>query len=155
MRVIFLDFDGVLTSLNSRWKLIPEKCDLLGKILEETNAMIVISSSWRRDNLKDTFDFLTNCERNHYLNNYPFPFVNKIIGQTERIMNASIRFGSHPKRGEEIKRYLESNPGITNYVILDDENDMLFEQQEHFVNTYFLEGLSEKDVKEAIDILNK
>lgn len=42
-----------------------------------------------------------------------------------------------------------------NYVILDDDSDMLLEQAEHFVKTDTLLGLSEDDVERAIKILNQ
>lgn len=32
-KIIFLDFDGVITTLKSGWKLDPEKLELLGRIL--------------------------------------------------------------------------------------------------------------------------
>ena len=51
MKVIFLDVDGVLTSedyLNGvEFDLSEEKIKLLKKIVEQTNAKIVLSSSWK------------------------------------------------------------------------------------------------------------
>lgn len=38
-----------------------------------------------------------------------------------------------PTRGYEIKKYLEEHPEIKYYIIIDDENQFLPEQQDHFV----------------------
>lgn len=40
------------------------------------------------------------------------------------------------------------------YVILDDEEDLLFNQREHFVKVDGSKGLSKTDVRETIKILN-
>lgn len=45
MKIIFLDFDGVITTPSSKYRLSPPHMDILGKILESTGACIVISSS--------------------------------------------------------------------------------------------------------------
>lgn len=42
-----------------------------------------------------------------------------------------------------------------NYVILDDDDDMLLEQKDHFINTDGMIGLTDLDVSNAIKILNK
>ena len=47
MKVIFLDFDGVIT-LPPKWHLESDKIKLVKKIVDETGAKIVVSSSWRR-----------------------------------------------------------------------------------------------------------
>ena len=60
-------------------------------------------------------------------------------------------------RGEEIKSYINENlePGTFNYVILDDNNDMLDEQQEFFIETDWELGINESDVEKAVEILNR
>lgn len=47
---------------------------------------------------------------------------------------------------------MEQHPEITNYVILDDDTDMLDEQKEHFVNTDTYKGINDDDVNKAIKI---
>jgi hypothetical protein len=42
-----------------------------------------------------------------------------------------------------------------NYVIIDDDADMLEEQLPYFIQTRFMVGLTKENVKEAINILNK
>lgn len=58
-------------------------------------------------------------------------------------------------RGVEIKQYLDEHQEIENYVILDDDSDMLLSQKDHFIKTDSESGISEEDVKRAIEILNK
>lgn len=57
-KIIFLDIDGVLATpeylKDGLWGLHPEKQKLLGEILSQTDAQIVLSSSWRLPNLYDT-----------------------------------------------------------------------------------------------------
>lgn len=58
MKVIFLDFDGVITSKNG-YSLDLEKMEMAKKICDETGAYIVVSSSWRRFALEDTIKSIT------------------------------------------------------------------------------------------------
>lgn len=163
MKVIFLDFDGVITTLESGWRLCPQKMELLGKIIGVTGAKIVISSSWRRNTLEETLKFIgggcVNAKDN------PFPYCDDVVGITNRMyafsyndpINAN---GKRPNylipRGVEIDRWLKVNGhDVENYVILDDDDDMLYCQRNNFVRTDAYGGLSEENVKQAIKILNK
>jgi len=51
-KTIILDFDGVLTNLNSGFKLNPEKLELMSKIIEATDCSLVISSAWRNHDVE-------------------------------------------------------------------------------------------------------
>lgn len=57
-KIIFLDIDGVIatpeTIIRGAWGLTPECQKKLGKIIEKTNAKIVVSSSWRLKNTEET-----------------------------------------------------------------------------------------------------
>ena len=55
-KIIFLDFDGVITTYASKWEIDNEKCLLVKKICDETGAKIVISSSWRYSTVEKTID---------------------------------------------------------------------------------------------------
>jgi len=77
---------------------------------------IVVTSTWRlHDNYKE-------CLINGGLRSGI-----EILGHTPRFSGQS--------RGAEIKAYLEEHPEITYYVIVDDEEDMLPEQFDHFICT--------------------
>lgn len=163
MKVIFLDFDGVITTLESGWNLCTKKMQLLGEIIEKTDARIVISSSWRRNTLEDTIKFISG-DSIHSKDN-PFPHCDKVIGITDRMYafswndKVNERTGRRPNylipRGVEIDRWLKINGhDVDNYVILDDDNDMLYCQRNNFVQTDPYKGLSEENVEQAIKILN-
>ena len=57
-KIIFLDIDGVIATPenidNGSWGLVDTKQELLGEILKYTNADIVLSSSWRENDLHNT-----------------------------------------------------------------------------------------------------
>jgi len=55
MKVIFLDFDGVIT-IPPKWYLNAGKIKWIKKIVDETDAKIVVSSSWRMDSVEETID---------------------------------------------------------------------------------------------------
>lgn len=59
-KVVFLDFDGVVTTLKSNWTIDNSKVDLVKQICDATGAKIVISSSWRRYTLEQTIEAITN-----------------------------------------------------------------------------------------------
>jgi hypothetical protein len=156
MKVIFLDFDGVITTRQSKYKLDPEKMALVGRILDATDAKIVISSSWRGGSLEETIKHITDKE--HFLiDGNPFPYPEAVIGVTERMCSFcypnSDRFYELP-RGCEIEHYLHQHSEIDSYVIIDDDQDMLLCQADNFVPTAGWLGITEKDVEKAIKILN-
>lgn len=142
MKVIFLDFDGVITTLKSKWLLDDEKMLLVKEICDKTGAKIVISSSWRIKDVETTLKWAFNkdYDDSHYLLN-----TTMVVGITER--------PSSTFRGTDIQKYLDTHPEIENYVILDDDTDMLDSQKDHFINTDSCLGISKEDVKQAIEIL--
>jgi hypothetical protein len=44
---------------------------------------------------------------------------------------------------------------VDNYVIFDDDSDMLYNQREHFIKTSRKTGLDDSDVEKAIELLKK
>lgn len=159
-KIIFLDIDGVI-AVPPTWKLSIAKQELLGKILEKTDAEIVLSSSWRCLTLEDTKDRMTEAG---------FLYTDKLVGVTIRAYHY-IEGGVHLSipRGVEIKQWLDTNihsdngrnydrkePKVDfNYVILDDDSDMLLEQEKNFIKTDSEQGIQEHDVYKAIGILNQ
>lgn len=153
MKVVFLDFDGVITSKNG-YSLDPEKMELVKRICNETGDYIVVSSSWRRFTLEDTIKSITEvCD------SLPVPFLipERIIGVTPQMY--AFKYVNPKKyfivpRGYEIERYLEERKDIEKYVIIDDENDMLLCQKPFFIKINSKSGISEKDVEKAIKLLS-
>ena len=157
MKVIFLDFDGVITTLKSKYKLDPDKMALIGRIMDATDAKIVISSSWRRFSLEETIKEITDTSQFNVGDN-PFPYPDAVVGVTERMYSFSYpnndrHFGL--PRGVEIQYYIDTHKEIEQYVILDDDCDMLLCQADNFIHTDTYEGISELDAEKAIVILNK
>lgn len=147
-KYIFLDIDGVVTSSNSCFNFDTDCFDRLAKILDRTGAGIVVSSSWRAYNVKDTIRNLANPNDVVIAGN-PFPFCDRIVGITPHwpmIDDDSVR-------GKEIDAYLGTHP-CSSYVILDDIYDFLPEQDAHVVNVHDSTGISDEDVVKAKQILN-
>ena len=157
MKVIFLDFDGVITTHKSQYRLDKDKMELVKRICDETDAYIVISSSWRRFTLEDTIKDITDTSS--WYVPVPFTPIERVVGVTSRMYSfkgGDNKYKCHYTlpRGVEIERYLRENEDIDKYVILDDDADMLLEQAPYFIKTDAIEGLSEQDAEKAITILN-
>jgi hypothetical protein len=112
--IVFLDFDGVLNSdrstqeLGTRYRFSRASVEAFNSILRETDAKIVISSSWREHwTLKENAQFL---ERDGVL-------PGRVIGKTPSL--------NDQERGLEINTWLASVPyPVKSFVILDDRDDM-------------------------------
>lgn len=147
MKVLFLDFDGVLNSAASfMWEqrkktinvantLSPINCSNLQYILEKArDVKVVISSTWRH--------LHTMVELQNILNGYGVEAA-RVIGKTPGTM------GNH--RGREIRMWLDANPNVTQYAILDDDPDAghglymeegVVDMKGHFFMTDESDGLS-------------
>lgn len=152
-KIVFLDFDGVITTLDSDWTIDEDKCALVKEICDNTGAKIVISSSWRHNTLSETIE---------KENLQDWSLKNYCIGITKRcFLTGDSRFTEIPRRGIEIEQWLreyKANNLDTNiqYVILDDNTyDLLYIQKDNVVQTDSYNGISEENVEQAISILNK
>lgn len=150
MKIIFLDFDGVISTHEKRWRLDMEKIELLKEIVDKTDAKIVVSSSWKRGftEVDNFIKSLYNGSRNKDLNNVTIFnwFANSIYDITDN--NGSWR-------GDEIQRWIDKhNEEIESYVILDDDSDFHDNQLFNFVQTDSYEGITSREVKLCIKILN-
>ena len=145
MKVIFLDFDGVIT-IPPKWYLQADLIKNVKKIVDKTGAKIVVSSSWRMDTIEETIDKMIGrpkrCPRNRMLN----WFIDNLYDVTHTYRGL---------RGQEVKDWLNEHDDIENYVIIDDDGDFLDEQLYHFVQTNYEDGLTEVETKRAIKVLNK
>lgn len=155
MKVIFLDIDGVLNlcyeGRDEYGSLFhPHLVDNLKRLIDETGAKIVISSTWR-------FSGLVIMREMWDKRGLP----GEVIGITPNFMR---KYGTTLCRGKEIDSYLEENKDITSYVILDDDTDMEDHQMDRFVKTSgnidhedcvdIGYGLTSRCVDRAIEILN-
>ena len=131
----------------------PDAINRLIKFLDDTNAKIVLSSSWRSLNIQSTI--LEFSTFNH-------EFLKKLIPY---IIGVTPRFYEYRKRGNEIKYWMDmlsidyntlvkrgyilENVELSKdyrYVIVDDDSDML--EGQNFVQTDFQTGLTDEDVNE-------
>lgn len=156
MKVIFLDIDGVLVTGETVNTLIHVTEDdpfcafargpvyQLNRIVRETGAEIVISSSWRCDGPR--WLALMTHFRQQGVEKEP-------IGRTIRLRPR--RGESYVQRGKEIKVWLSND--VTEYVALDDDCDM-DDIPGHFVyikNGMWRGGLLAGHAELAIAILNR
>jgi len=145
-KVIFLDCDGVLNRAQTgdmRY-FTPSCFTAFRRIVAETGAKVVLSTSWR-----EFVDWET------MLRDYFGAIGISVIGKTDVIRDAESEDVCNV-RAEEIRRYIESHSDkIGRYVVLDDI-DMREEFPGHCICTcaYHRIGLDEGWADEAIGILN-
>ena len=148
MKIIFLDMDGVINPMNEyyehleatkgefglgadRLRYVNPRCSaLLNEITDKTGAKLVLSSCWRvgRD-----------------LDELQAEFIRK--GITGELIGKTPRTGE--RRGVEIQYWLDDNPEVSQFIILDDDSDMEH-LMSHLVRTDTEEGLTRKETDEAI-----
>jgi hypothetical protein len=167
-KILFLDVDGVICSEWSwhpnRYKENPKLIDpfdqeclkQLYRIIEEGGITdIVISSCWRYGILEKTKKEFS--DRN-------FKYVDLITGETPHLRwywnhkEFELDDIHHPEnRGMEIEIWLSEHMKEEdyNYLILDDDTDMLYTQRNNFIKTDSYKGLMEKHVKRALKILKR
>jgi len=174
-KIIFLDVDGVL-NCQKTWTgphadsvatLCPDMCDRLQRIVQETNAIVVLSSTWRMFNgrgRKKLTKWL--AERDITIHSQTKDL--SIVWQAEQgtlhesfqgQVNDTWGKPHRPERGDEIALWLKEHeaefPRLEReFVILDDDSDMLPSQRQNFVHTSFKDGLTERHAAKAIRILN-
>lgn len=146
MRVIFLDVDGVLNSIQSRTILALSKGALrrLAVLVKLTGAQIVVSSTWRKTT---TYYGSSAWRRLQRALRYRGIEIYSKTPEIDGVM-----------RGEEIAQWLSANRGweLDSYVILDDlpREAFYMSQWPHLVQTSMATGLTEADVDRAIKILD-
>ena len=144
-RIIVLDVDGVLN--NGSWAmemydkgirtyrddiLYEPALERLKRIVDATDAQIVVSSSWRQ--IPTAYKHLQE-----WLEMYGM----KVADITPYVGGC---------RGDDITAWFNRNPGEWSYVILDDEDDM-DGHMDHLVQTDFDVGLIDEDCERAISLL--
>jgi hypothetical protein len=173
-KIVFLDIDGVLNSERLAaendekhrargehrcecYSLIYQMdracVERLNRIVRETGALVVISSSWRK--LMDLDEIKRVLAS--------FGFAGEVIGETPDLVNdptwlAKNRWGRehHERidRGHEIWEWITQHPEVTHFVILDDCTDMAHVKPFH-VHTDFEIGLDDPDVERALHLMAK
>jgi len=167
MKIIFLDIDGVLNSVDFAERnykktgkgllmsdfLDPFAVDGMKKFLDKhPDIRLVISSSWRYGDVHETVDF--------FRRNGMSPLADYVIGDTPRSYSG--------ERGKEIQWFLEhigtdvmgdfiidNDIKVDRYVIVDDEDfDMLdFQKENHLVKIDSQYGITNNDYDKIEKIL--
>lgn len=154
--IIFLDVDGVL---NHRGvflprigpdPLCPEAVRRFIALVKATSAKVVLSSTWR----------LGGRQTKHYRKLRTAGVLDTIhkdwrtVDLPCHVESGLIISGAEgARRGREIAEWLNRHPEIKDFVILDDDSDMLPEQMDRFVQTSFDTGLLDYHCQRAHAIL--
>jgi len=139
--------------------------EYLNELIQITNAKVVISSTWRHsginymkevwklENMKGDIIGITPSFRSE-IDKYSIPRGCEIEAFLDNTLNFSHINWSKEKQLESM---IKSN--IDNYIILDDDSDMLYNQRNHFVHILpsprNKEGFNEEYYKEALNKLSK
>ncbi len=181
-RFIFLDIDGVIatpkTVEHGKWTLTPEKQDLLGMIIEKTGAKIVLSSSWRKHTIEDTIEHMKEhgfrfCDEIVGVTIRAYHYIEKGVHLSiprgveikqwldTHVIYPWYAYPEHKEKYEVLNedgsfKMMRSNKLGTdfNYVILDDDSDMLYEQSKYFIHCDSMEGLTLEQANKAIEVLS-
>lgn len=151
-KIIFLDFDGVMDTsfmkisltkerqaLSDEYGLLfDEKCvENLKKIIDATNADIVVTSSWKLDMSLEKLQEMWKHRK----------LPGKVVGVTPNLIGS---------RSEEISAWLEAHGGTDlRYVIIDDMSADYFDSPvaEHLINVNPYIGLDSKTADIVIKYL--
>lgn len=183
---MFLDIDGVLNHetfyenysveyrqaererLNDEWGDVfcPKSTEYINNVIKETQCKVVISSSKRF--IEGDRAYMNSMWKNR-------GFIGEIIGITP-FLTFKQNTDSSVSRGEEIKHWLSKHKfsnidwskedqlekmlqsNISNYIIIDDDSDMLYIQRNHFIHiqdTKYRSGFDEYFMNLSIEKLNK
>jgi hypothetical protein len=162
MRIVFLDFDGVLNSIAGwrdralllrqklsrlEWQarqLEPELVERLNQIIDATSAKVVVSSSWRHGFSADELQQILELAG----------FTGDVIDVTPDAQGEGL---FERRRPVAIYRWLEQyreRLQVSAYVVLDDI-DMSDYFGDEFVLTEHRHGLQPQHVEKAIEVLNR
>lgn len=170
-KIIFLDIDGVLNNDvwmdGDRWTDVfpltspyrtrtqawvpyfdfaPENVRQFNKVLNETNASIVVSSTWRQRKSPAELEEIL-------IQNGGVDCLGRVIGKTVD-SHPRRRFSQDRPRWEYIKLWMEENaPKDMVFVVIDDD-PKAWSQGHTFVWTDPQKGLTEDDARHAIQVLN-
>lgn len=146
MKVIFLDFNGILDTYDNLDVIDNDNLNRLKRIVLETGAKVVISSSnknnyWRSGQIRGILKYM----------------IDSLVEVGIEVVGLVPMMDS---REDEINAYLTMHPEIDSFVILDDDyempslNDNLIKLPCQMIGSE-QKGLEDCHVEMAINILNK
>jgi len=157
MRVLFLDFDGVLNSTSyfrrvaretgrqtGAGHIDPLAVERLNRIVKATSCRIVVTSTWRLvHTLEDLQRMLHGLSAEQLLGVTP-DRIGPRCREIEKWLDGVSRWNSEQRQWR---------PPVDQFVILDDDSTAGIGFASHFVQTSPETGLTDDDVDKAIKIL--
>lgn len=148
-RILFLDYDGVVNTLMWNEKGTKtfynysednkvnnfQAVQWISEFCLKYNFNIVVTSTWREEK------------------NYKECLINGGLRSGIEILGCT-KILDGKTRGEEIENYLTSHPEIEQYIIVDDVNDFLHEQQNHFVQVNPYYGFNKPEYRKCIELVS-
>jgi hypothetical protein len=150
MKVLFLDFDGVLNTFVHRGYYAPidhqlsfceKNMQSLNNIIEKTKTKIVLTTS-HRYTPESVKKFTNECEQRGW--------GDIVIGITQDLYKSYMGYYTGDIRTNEIRDYINNHKEIDSWAIVDDVEINL----ENFVQTTCSVGLTDKHANTLINILN-
>ena len=160
-KTLMLDVDGVVNS--ETWYVKtkgrsgdfdPEAIALLNQ-LEPYGVEVVISSSWGEDAIKPLKDVglrlpIIGCTKKLH---YQFEWACR--GNEIDFWLTSHYGGMTTAHGDAYRQHYHPEDTDYEYVIFDDDADMLLGQKNNFIQTNRMTGITQADIDKAIKILNR
>lgn len=159
IKILFLDFDGVLTSydegsyVSNPFAYGPSLtiCKKVIKLCDETKAKIIISSNWRRFELDDSYSINNITIKN------PLPKLYDILGKY--IIGQLPPYRHTTKSEALILWFEETNYKGTHWVILDDDKreglgtTSDFDIKHHYIEINPIYGITDKNIEQIKKII--
>ena len=144
MRIIFLDFDGVLIPIPANGGYDPdlgaskEAMANLNLLVQVTKAEVVVSSSWREERTVAELEALLHS----------WGYRGTVLGKTDDSGGRDSE-----DRGQSVLDWLAEHPAVESFVVIDDERTDLEPLARRLVSPSPDKGLQFYDVQEAARIL--
>jgi len=121
-KIIFLDVDGVMHDYSTEQIVQEERVQNLKKIIDATNAEIILSSSWRLSYP----EFLEENQLTEYISDHEyecFAFFNQMLEKYNLKISGFTPYSMLGINGRplEIRTFLLDRADVSSFVILDDE----------------------------------
>lgn len=175
MKILFLDFDGVLNTaryqqaLRDEGKSVadcfgplfdPMAMDNLTNIINATGASVYLITSWTLEGnaqMKALWSYrqMPGKLLPHISTQAVIPDDADAFLEADDPAEAAMRMSIGVGKGSDIAAYLERHKGKCSYVILDDTADFSSNQKKHLIQTDPTVGITKADADKAITILGK
>ena len=150
VKIIFLDIDGVLKRVQDKG-INPIFVANIKELIEKTGAKIVISSDWRYNGMDFIKKYLPDIKE-HIIDLTPSFDIKK---SEDVILDLYVAVPRGFEIREWMNNYISREHYVSNYVIIDDSQDMLYGQRDNYVQIDQTKGFDKKCLEKALSILEK